>query len=309
MLVYLGFPAFIAGISLLILGAGWSSAIRFGAVTQMVKNLMNLSFLNNYMAIYEQLEGFGTTVSQKGGVQNFAEIARHYLFIVYLVGIIESLIKAIFPLYIFPLLWGLWGSRKRDSTFVLFLAVCYFLMLYFLHVKMDSIRERFMLALVFLLCPWIGVGFEQLFSLMKKSPKRVLITAVCLLFLGFLPLYKSVEIVWKQDDVFVKAGKWIAEIPELKGASLVTNDTRISFYAGRSGTSYADVGYDDATMEKIALARRADLLVIKRSSRKKNLSHQLGAFREVKQFVGKKNIVDIYFSPELENAVNPVETN
>ena len=309
MVVYLGFPLLIAGISLLILGAGWSSAIRFGAVTQMVQDFMNLKFLSNYMAIYKKLEVFETTLSQKGGVQNFAEIARHYLFIVYLVGILESLTKAIFPLYLILLVWGLWASRKRDSAFVLFLAVCYFLMLYYVHVKMDSIRERFLLSLVFLLCPWIGVGFEQLFSFIKKSPRRTLLTTVCLLFLGFLPIYKSVEIVWKQDDVFVRAGKWIEKIPELKGAGLITNDRRISFYAGRGGGFYPYVGYDDATMEGFALKTHSDLLVIKRSKRKKKQPHQFAAFTEVKEFVGKKNIVDIYCSPELKKAVDRMETN
>jgi 4-amino-4-deoxy-L-arabinose transferase-like glycosyltransferase len=309
MVVYLGFPVLLAGISLLIVGAGWSSAFRFGAVVQMVQDFMNLKFLSNYMAVYKQLEVFETALPQKGGVQNFAEIAREYLFFIYLIGSLESFVKALFPLYLVPLGWGLFHFRVRKCSFVLFLAVSYFLMLYYLHVKTDSIRERFFLSLVFLLCPWIGVGFERLFSLMKKSPGRILVTTVCLLFLGFLPIYKSVEIVWKQDDVFIRAGKWIGKIPELKGAGLVTNDTRISFYAGRGGGSYADVGYDDVTMEKIALARKADLLVIKRSSRKKKLQPQLKVFRGAKKFVGKKNIVDIYFSPELKNAVNWVENN
>jgi hypothetical protein len=309
MLVYLGLPMLIAGISFLIVGSRWSSALRFGAVTQMVQNFMNLKFLSNYMGIYKQLEVFETTLPQKGGVQNFAEIAREYLFFIYLVGSFASFVKALFPLYLVPLVWGLFYSRMRKCSFVLFLAVSYFLMLYYVHLTTDSIRERFFLSLVFLLSPWIGVGFERLFCLIKRSPRRILVTTICLLFLGFLPIYKSVEIVWKQDDVFIRAGKWIGEIPEFKGAGLVTNDTRISFYAGRGGVSYADTGYDDATMEKIALARKADLLIIKRSSRKKKLQPQLKTFREVKEFVGKKNIVDIYFSPELKKELDSVGTN
>jgi hypothetical protein len=309
MLVYLGFPVLIAGISFLIVGAGSSSALRLGAVFQMLKDLINLKFLTNYMSIYKQLEVFETTLPQKGGVKNFAEIAREYLFFIYLLGSLESFVMALFPLYLVPLGWGLFHSRMRKCSFVLFLAVCYFSMLYYVHLTTDSIRERFFLSLVFLLCPWIGVGFERLFSLMKRSPRRILVTTVCLLFLGFLPIYKSVEIVWKQDDVFIRAGKWIGKIPELKSAALVTNDVRIPFYAGRGGGSYADVGYDDATMEKIALARKADLLVIKRSSRKKKLQPQPRVFREVKEFVGKKNMVDIYCSPELKKTVDGMETN
>ena len=153
------------------------------------------------------------------------------------------------------------------------------------------------------------MGFEQLFSFIKRSPRRILLTTVCLLFLGFLPIYKSVEIVWKQDDVFVRAGKWIEKIPELEGAGLITNDRRISFYAGRGGGFYPTVGYDDAYMERLALRTQSDLLAIKRSKRKKKQPHQFAVFTEVKEFVGKKNIVDIYCSPEVKKAVDRTGVN
>jgi hypothetical protein len=299
MLVYLGFPMLIVGISLLILGAGWSSVFRFGAVIQMVQDFMNLKFLSNYMAIYKQLEVFETTLPQKGGVQNFAEIAREYLFLLYLIGSLESFVKALFPLYLVPLGWGLWHSRMRKCGFVLFLAVSYFLMLYYLHLKTDSIRERFFLSLVFLLCPWIGVGLERLFDFIKRSLKLRIITAVCVLLLGILPIYKSVEIVWKQDNVFVKAGEWIGKVPEFQKAAILSNDRRIAFYAGRQDYYDYHGGYDNLTMEKFALANGADLLIIKRSKRKRDKRPQLKLFREVKEFAGVKDIIYIYCSPKL----------
>ena len=76
------------------MGAGWSSTFRFGAVIQMVQNFLNLKFLSNYMSIYKQLEVFETTLPQQGGVKNFAEIAREYLFFVYLIGSLETFVKA-----------------------------------------------------------------------------------------------------------------------------------------------------------------------------------------------------------------------
>jgi hypothetical protein len=304
MLVYLGFPVLIAGISFLIVGAGWSSASRFGVVIQMVRDFINLKFLTNYMSIYKQLEVFETTLPQKGGVQNFAEIAREYLFFIYLIGSLESLVKALFPLYLVPLGWGLFHSRMRKCSFVLFLAVSYFLMLYYVHLTTDSIRERFFLALVFLLCPWIGVGLERLFDFIKRSSKPRILTAVCVLFLGVLPIYKSVEIVWKHDNVFVKAGEWIGKVPEFEKAALISNDRRIAFYAGRP--DYYDYygGYDNLTMEKIAFANGADLLIIKRSIRKRDKRPQLKIFREVKEFAGVKEIIYVYCSPKLYKMLN-----
>ena len=300
MIVYFGFPMLIVGISFLIFRAGWSSTLRFGVVIQMVQDFMNLKFLSNYMAIYKKLEVLETTLPQKGGVKNFAEIAREYLFFVYLIGSLESFVKALFPLYLFPLGWGLWHSRMRKCSFVLFLAVIYFLMLYFVHVKTDSIRERFFLSLVFLLCPWVGAGLERLFDFIKRSPKPRILTALCVLLLGVLPIYMSVEIVWKQDNVFVKAGEWIGKVPEFQKAAIISNDKRIAFYAGRQDYyDYHGGGYDNLTMEKFALENGADLLIIKRSKRKRDKRVQLKRFREVKEFAGGKDIIYIYCSPKL----------
>lgn len=299
MLVYLGFPMLIVAISVLILRAGWSSAFRFGTVIQMVQDFINLKFLSNYMAIYKKLEVFETTLPQQGTVKNFAEIAREYLFFIYLLGSLESFVKALFPLYLIPLGWGLWHSRMRKCSFVLFLAVSYFLMLYFLHLKLDSIRERFFLTLVFLLSPWVGVGLERLFDFIKRSSKPRILTAVCVLLLGILPIYKSVEVAWKQDNVFVKAGEWIGKVPEFQKATIISNDRRIAFYAGRQDYYDYHGGYDNLTMEKFASAKGVDILIIKRSKRKRDKRVQLKLYREVKEFAGVKDIIYIYCSPKL----------
>jgi hypothetical protein len=305
MIVYLGFPMLLVGISFLVLRAGWSSTLRFGVVIQMVQDFVNLKFLSNYMAIYKKLEVFETTLPQKGGVKNFAEIAREYLFFVYLIGSLESLAKALFPLYLFPLGWGLWHSRLRKCSFVLFLAFSYFLMLYFLHVKTDSIRERFFLSLIFLLCPWVGVGLERLFDFIKRAPKPRILTAICVLLLGVLPIYKSIEIVWKQDNVFVKAGEWIGKVPEFQKAAILSNDKRIAFYADRQDYYAFHGGYDNLALEKFALARGADLLVIKRSKRKRDERPHLKVYKEIKEFAGVKDIVYIYCSPKLYGMIEP----
>ncbi|MGD9035548.1 MAG: glycosyltransferase family 39 protein [Syntrophobacterales bacterium] len=300
MIVYLGFPMLIVGISFLVLRAGWSSTLRLVVVIQMVQDFINLKFLSNYMAIYKELEVFETALPQKGGVKNFAEIAREYLFFVYLIGSLESLVKALFPLYLFPLGWGLWHSRMRKCSFVLFLASIYFLMLYYLHVKTDSIRERFFLSLVFLLCPWVGVGLERLFDFVKRSPQARILTIICVLLFGVLPIYKSIEIVWKQDNVFVKAGEWIGKVPEFQKAAILSNDKRIAFYAGHQDYyAYHGGGYDNLALENIALAKGADLLVIKRSKRKRDERPHLKVYKEVKEFVGVKDIIYIYCSPKL----------
>jgi hypothetical protein len=143
------------------------------------------------------------------------------------------------------------------------------------------------------------VGLERLFYFIKRSPKPKILTAICVLLLGVLPIYKSIEIVWKQDNVFVKAGEWIGKAPEFQKAAILSNDKRIAFYAGRQDYYAYHGGWSNLKLEKFAVAKGADLLVIKRSKKKRDKRPHLKVYKEVKEFVGVKDIIYIYCSPKL----------
>jgi hypothetical protein len=53
------------------------------------------------------------------------------------------------------------------------------------------------------------------------------------------------------------------------------------------------------------LARGADLLVIKRSKRKRDERPHLKVYKEIKEFAGVKDIVYIYCSPKLYGMIEP----
>ena len=53
-------------------------------------------------------------------------------------------------------------------------------------------------------------------------------------------------------------------------------------------------------MEKLALNKSYDLLIIKKSRKDGDKSPQLRQFENVRKFVGVKDIVAIYYSPKLQ---------
>lgn len=302
--IYIFLPLSLFIIGSLVLDSGWTLTFnRLDKINREVEAFFSLRFLNNYKLIYKRLGVFAHTLPYKPRPQNFMEITRHYMPVIYLIGLLESFCKALFPLYLLPLVVGFWHWKKQRGVFILMLAGCYFLLSFFFLIRIDSIRVRYLLTSAMLLIPWVGLGLDQIFTYVRSSPRRHLLTGLFVLLLGVLPLYRSVKILQKQDNVLQLAGKWIAKVPQLQGAGIITNDRRVPFYAGRGldQTLYMKPNY--FAMEKFALKKGGDLLIIKTSKKTNNSRPLLKKFRKVKEFVGVKDIVNIYCSPRLYREV------
>jgi hypothetical protein len=99
------------------------------------------------------------------------------------------------------------------------------------------------------------------------------------------------------------AGEWLATIPQLQTAKIITTDKRISFYAGRGLDQTLYRGPNYFAMEKLALQKSFDLLIIKTSKKSENSRPGLKKFMKVKEFAGAIDIVDIYCSPRLYRTI------
>ena len=273
---------------------------RISFLVSQIKDVIHHRFLKNYLFIYKKMDLFEKTYVGKRGGLNFAEVARHHMYAVYLIGLFESYIKAIFFPYVIPLGFGVKNSRSLNRTFLVFLLGCYLLFLYCSFVKRDVLRERHLLAPAFLLYPWIGLGITRLMEFAKERIWKRYLIFFFVFGLGFLAVYKSVDVLWKQDDVVVRAGQWIGNIPALEGATIITTDRRIPFYAHRSSDYVRYHGSDYHAMAKLAWAKGYDVLVIRTSKRRCNYGPQLNRFKKVKEFSGVKDIVNIYFSSRLQ---------
>mgnify|MGYP001829079514 CR=1 FL=1 len=305
-LIYIALP-----LSLFIVGAlmpeiGWSSNFnRINDVGRSIRGLFSLESLNNNKFMYRQLEVFENTkvLQTTSQYQSLIEITRHYMLVIYLIGLLESFIKALFPLNFIPLVVGFKHWRKRNGVFVLLLAGTYLILSYYFLITRDFIRIRYLLAPVLLLCPWIGLGIDRIFIYVKGLSKRRFFTILLLIIFALVPSYRSLRITWKEDTISLKAGEWIATVPQFQTATIITTDGRIPFYAGRGldQTLYLKPNY--LAMEKLALKKSFDLLIIKTSKKRKNARPRLKKFTRVKEFVGAKDIVNIYCSPRLYRTI------
>jgi hypothetical protein len=205
------------------------------AVILKINEIINLKFVDRYIYIYNQLKNFEITTTKAKQWQNLIEIVRHYIPIIYLIGLLEKFFKALFPPYLIPLAVGVWKARNRNNIFIILFTACYLLSLYYYMFSTNSIRERYLLTPAFLLHPFIGVGLDRLYIYVRKSSRRRLFTILFVISFALLPVYKSSRIIWDRDTVLLVAGEWIATIPQFQTAKIITTDRRIPFYAGIRG--------------------------------------------------------------------------
>ena len=294
--ILVAFPLGIAATLFLVLGSNWASYSRLSELIQRVQSLLSLRFLDNYKLIHEQLNTLG------GGSygNSFTEIARRYLQTIYLIGLLELFIKVLFPAYLIPLVLGFKHSELRNRGFILFLSGCYLMFIYLYLISMNNVNDRFVFVPTSLLYPWIGVGMDRLYAFFKRSRKPFVLGVILLLIFLCAPIYRSVRVLWKQDDVVKIAGKWLAEVPEFKGKKMIATDARIPFYADRrSGYIRYGDSHSHHGIEGVALSNNVDIVIIRKSIKRKNSIPELQHFKRVKEILGSKSIVVIYFSGDL----------
>jgi hypothetical protein len=301
-LIWIAFPLLVLVIFFAAMGPEAVSYTAMNRVMQKMQHFYSLGFLDNYHKIYEQLKILEQASPYPGGKQNYAEIARHLMPVVYLLGLFQVFIKVLFPLFVVPLFWAFRELIQRERLFVFALIVSYIFLIYYTLIEMDFIHSRFLYVPAFLLYPWIGMGLERIFTFLMRSsrPGFLIILFVIVFFVS--PVYTSFHHVWRQDNVIAKSGKWLADNEGFSKARIITNDPRIPFYAGRGNDflNYPNLNHDYTAMQQAALRNRMDLLVIRTSVKRKKLIPQLQVYKKLKEFAGKEDVVIIYRSPECQ---------
>ena len=292
----------LAGICFLVMRMTGVSFNRFDEVTEKIRDILKMGFLDNYHLISDQLKDMEKLSPFPDQRQNFAETARHFIWLIYLVGVLEIFIKVLFPLFIIPLFWAYRHIFQRKQAVVFALVCFYLLMMYYMLIDRDFMQRRFLFAPVSLAYPWVGLGLERIFNRLRCSSMPKVYFAVFIAIFFVSPIFKCVYSVAKADNVLRKSGKWLAANEMFHDAKLLTNDIRAPFFAGIKIDKYfiySDIKdkYNFASMEKFALEKQADVLVVKVSSKETELLNNISYYKKLKKFTGKSRDVYIYCSP------------
>ena len=290
---------------------GWDGIIslnRSRDILTQVQKFLSLGFLDNYFYISEQLINLEKYSLYPGGMQNFAETARHFIPIIYLFGLLETFILVLFPLFVIPLFFGFRESMQKNRIFVLSVFFVFLFMTYYFLVNEDFTQKRFLSIPALLMYPWVGAGMQRFFEYLSGRFSKRVFAAVFVLFF-ILPVYQCFEQEWKEDRSLMVAAKWIEKEANPEKFKIITTDARFLYYAGRefwfiNGSSGTDgdvfyrVSENDSLnyMEQIALQQKIDIMVFRISA--KNIPSQFKYFKKIKEFKGRKNVSYVFSSPE-----------
>jgi hypothetical protein len=306
-MIWIGFPLFLFIIFNVFIGLETASFNRMDEVILRVKDFSRFKFFDTYHQIYGYLQTIEHSPPFSGWNQNFAAISRHYMPLIYLFGLLETLIKILFPFFVIPLFWGFRDPLTRSRYFLFGLVIIYLFSVYYYHVTWDFISTRFLFIPAFFLSIWIGRGMERMFALTKEGARPRLYASVFAVLFFLSPVYKSIHSILKQDHVITYTGKWIAAHKAFDSARIATNDPRILFYASRESydgkknnfVPYRNLGDNFSGMERLADETLMDVLVIRTSTKRKDMLSGLKHFKKVKEFIGKKKVAVVYCSKEF----------
>jgi hypothetical protein len=299
--LWVAIPLFSVGFFFLVSGSEGEVVKTAGKIYGEVEDFVNLEFLDNYKRIYSQLKDLEAEAVFPKGKQNLAEIARHYMSVLYLIGLLQVLIKVLFPLYLIPLLLGFRKSMDRGGIFLLTLIFFYILMIYYRLIDRDFIQDRFLFAPAFLFYPWIGAGMEKMIVYVEKYARLKVSAAILIISFIMVPLYINTKIFCEPKSLIPEAGRWLKDHEEYNKYRLISTDSRIFFYADRKVECeiYEGDRHNYKKLQKYVLESGCEILAVRVSGSKKDTTPDLEFFTKIKEFRGSKDSVFFFLRKDL----------
>ncbi len=271
---------------------GLHTSSRLTEVTSWITRLANLKLFAGYQKLMVSLKEFQQTMPQADLHNNLIEITRHYAPLIYLIGLLEMLIKGIFPASLIAL-WGLrWRKREQviSERRVLVLMWLGFILLNILfNVAHNFTTARYLWIPMVLTLPWVGEGM-RLWWQRYETKKMVALLAVGIVCLT--PLSKSLAVAaHDQDTTLVEAGHWLQQYDPQQQSKVLYNDRRLPLYADRVSevSRVRSLSY----LRKSAHRNRGVKFVALYLSTKKGEEYTIQGFELFKTFQGEKKTVVI----------------
>ncbi|MEN8730736.1 MAG: glycosyltransferase family 39 protein [Desulfuromonadales bacterium] len=250
-----------------------------------------------YSSLYDHLKSVEKSFPGGEWTNDFFELARYNIFIIYLLGMLQVFAKSLFPVFVIPLFYGLRLRNfwSRPLVLLLFVLCGFLLMDYVFLVSRNFVTGRYMIVPLTLSYVLVGHGLDRIITALENvrySRAAILITAVlCVLW----PLSNGFAKVSPQKLEIKLAGQWLRESQNLSMSRMLVTEERVAYYAGLLRTDY--VTSPDSDLQSLAskaVQNDCDMIVLyRRNSNFSGLSDPK-EFQFVKEFPGHKMTVKIY---------------
>lgn len=311
--LWLGIPMFSGLVGTLLIGPQLITQNRIDELIKEFRGLIALSAFEKYRQIYAYFREIHNLPPFSGFSHSLPATVRHWMPLIYLIGLIESLVKQLYAIFLIPL-WFVLKMRPRNGTkisteklFVLLLFASYMLLLYYFLMTRDKMVGRLLFTPAILLYPWVGLGFSLMLGALEKHRFAYIVQFALLIVFIALPCIKNAWSVIKSDRSAIEVGQVISEDKILQEKKIIFSDLQHSLYGKKMEGFYEirDVAkrikkYMDtnqvAEIETIALEHHADALVLLVKPIKSRLIPTFVQFFEYKRIEGKKGVTVIYLA-------------
>lgn len=258
----------------------------------------NLSLVvEKYRLYYEMLRTLEQQLPDGGYSQSFFALTRHYIPFIYLVGLAHSLLRMVHPAIFIASLAGLKTRRHVSRSFLWVIGLVfatYLLLAMLLRFQDVWYSNRFIYTPALILTLWAGQGVVIIWQWQRERWQQgwsrwAATTMILVLLLS--PAAKVLMYEAGREKNIRLAGSWLAGHSPV-GASLLTNDRRIAFYADREFAPI-DIHGD---ISKLDPRHKSSYIVLRGKKRELAGFPAPSGYEEVQRFPGKRGTVVIFQS-------------
>ena len=236
-LIWIGVPIAILVVVSMLLGPKLMTFSRLWQFRDALFKIVTFSAFDNYQEIYQFLGTLENQPPFSPYSKSLPTLVRHWMPLIYLIGLMEYFIKQLFAIYLLPLLVAVrhyFSNRDHKVTtekkFLLSVCLAYILLVYYAYLVRDFIQGRFLLTPAVLLYPWVGHGITLLIKKLQ-SVRFARMMQFALIILMLAPAFgQSAGALMASDNAELDVVRFLCHDQKLKHAKIMFSDQRLWVY-------------------------------------------------------------------------------
>ncbi len=250
-----------------------------------------------YMSIYQHLKDVEDNFPGGNIPNDFFEFARHNIYLIYLIGLMQTFLKSMFPVFVVPLAFGLNLQNRWNRLVALLLTVLgvFLLMDYLFLMSRNFLSARYLFVPVTLSFIFAGYGMDRMIAYIQTCRFRKTFIFFALMLCVVFPAARSFTSVSHEKLEIKNAGIWLRDYRNVAPDRMIVNDERIAFYAGLMRSDYHP--FRDEKIDRLEkTAQQLNMEVIAVYLRKTDVANltDFKEFKLVKSFEGEEHVAMIY---------------
>ena len=236
-IIWVGVPSTILLVIGVLFGPQLLAQNRLWQFRDELYKIVTFSAFDNYQKIYHFLGTLEKHPPFSPFAKSLPTLVRHWMPLIYLIGLMEYFVKQLFVLYLLPLLVAVrhyFSNRdhkiETEKKFLLLICLAYILLVYYAYLVRDFIQGRFLVTPAVLLYPWVGQGITLLIKRLQGVRfARAMQFALIVLMLA--PAFvQSAGVLMASDNAELDVVRFLCHDQKLKHAKIMFSDQRLWIY-------------------------------------------------------------------------------